>query len=332
MIEFSTYQEHNLDSDPIVILPCSHFYSISTMDQSFQMESAYQKKGDDFIKTQTLFAGHIDPKPRSCPDCRAVIHSVFRYGRVINFAELNSLERKHSMEIKSTLEKYSSFFESTKIDALEELVVMVKKGPMHCVFEACAGSAQVEVKEPPVKLLITAMKLLAEKHANISKKAGDKNYKKSCVILRSCIEICNDTNSHRSGCEVRLMLASILLKFGSLMMVEGVKAEKDEILNWIINHEVDFKDMKKHALELKQQDLAAERAVVIKAMNVVEGYDYGGSWSSHWYECPNGHLYFIGECGGAMAESKCIECGAPVGGSSHRLLATNRPARSEALL
>jgi hypothetical protein len=71
------------------------------------------------------------------------------------------------------------------------------------------------------------------------------------------------------------------------------------------------------ALELKQ---------VYEAMSTIQGYDYGGSASSHWYECPNGHAYFIGECGGAMQESRCNECGAPVGGTSHHLLASNRPA------
>ena len=28
-----------------------------------------------------------------------------------------------------------------------------------------------------------------------------------------------------------------------------------------------------------------------------------------WYQCPNGHAYVIGECGLAMIESRCPECG-----------------------
>ncbi|CAK0864128.1 unnamed protein product, partial [Prorocentrum cordatum] len=49
----------------------------------------------------------------------------------------------------------------------------------------------------------------------------------------------------------------------------------------------------------------------------------GRSGAGHWFACPNGHPYFIGECGGAMQESRCPECGARVGGGSHRLLADN---------
>ncbi|KAL4853487.1 NFX1-type zinc finger-containing protein 1 [Chlorella vulgaris] len=50
--------------------------------------------------------------------------------------------------------------------------------------------------------------------------------------------------------------------------------------------------------------------------------------AGHWFTCPQGHLYVIGECGGAMQQSRCPECGATVGGSSHRLAAGNTAATS----
>lgn len=50
---------------------------------------------------------------------------------------------------------------------------------------------------------------------------------------------------------------------------------------------------------------------------IIQHSAYGGSWNDHWYTCPNGHLYFIGNC---------LECGAEVGGGGHRLLGTNRSA------
>ena len=43
-----------------------------------------------------------------------------------------------------------------------------------------------------------------------------------------------------------------------------------------------------------------------------------------WYQCPKGHAYTIGECGLAMVESRCPECGEKIGGSDHKLLKTNR--------
>jgi hypothetical protein len=64
---------------------------------------------------------------------------------------------------------------------------------------------------------------------------------------------------------------------------------------------------------------------VVRAMSI-DGYNYGTSASSHWYECPNGHPYFIGDCGRAMQESTCNECSAQIGGILHQLLATYQPA------
>lgn len=51
---------------------------------------------------------------------------------------------------------------------------------------------------------------------------------------------------------------------------------------------------------------------------------YNGSSQGHCFVCPNGHPYFIGECGGGNQISKCPDCGAPVGGTSHSLTTGNR--------
>lgn len=57
-----------------------------------------------------------------------------------------------------------------------------------------------------------------------------------------------------------------------------------------------------------------ERQKIVTAMGMSQG---------HWFKCPQGHIYAIGECGGAMEESDCPECGSRVGGTNHRLLETN---------
>ena len=61
----------------------------------------------------------------------------------------------------------------------------------------------------------------------------------------------------------------------------------------------------------------AERAEIVKAVGLAKG---------HWFKCPNGHIYCIGECGGAMEEAKCPECGAKIGGQQHALTASNQLA------
>ena len=41
----------------------------------------------------------------------------------------------------------------------------------------------------------------------------------------------------------------------------------------------------------------AERNEIVKAM---------GLRSGHWYKCPRGHVYAIGDCGGAVTVSLCF--------------------------
>ncbi|XP_029997116.1 E3 ubiquitin-protein ligase rnf213-alpha-like isoform X2 [Sphaeramia orbicularis] len=36
-----------------------------------------------------------------------------------------------------------------------------------------------------------------------------------------------------------------------------------------------------------------------------------------WYSCPNGHPVTIGECGQPMQKSRCVDCGAEIGGNNH---------------
>ena len=62
---------------------------------------------------------------------------------------------------------------------------------------------------------------------------------------------------------------------------------------------------------------AKEKEMIIRALDAKPG---------SWYKCSNGHVYNIGQCGGAMVESQCPECKAPIGGHSHRLHSDNTHA------
>ncbi|XP_065913575.1 NFX1-type zinc finger-containing protein 1-like isoform X1 [Dysidea avara] len=60
-----------------------------------------------------------------------------------------------------------------------------------------------------------------------------------------------------------------------------------------------------------------EKMEIVKAVGLSKG---------HWFKCPNGHYYCIGECGGAMQVAKCPECNASIGGMRHQLTAGNQHA------
>lgn len=46
----------------------------------------------------------------------------------------------------------------------------------------------------------------------------------------------------------------------------------------------------------------------------------------HWFKCRNGHIYAIGECGGARQASQCPECKTDIGGLNYRVAAGNELA------
>ncbi len=60
-----------------------------------------------------------------------------------------------------------------------------------------------------------------------------------------------------------------------------------------------------------------ERVQIVNAL----GYPRG-----HWFKCPNGHIYVIGNCGGAMQRRKCPDCDALIGGENHTLERNNELA------
>ncbi|KAF4662628.1 hypothetical protein FOL47_006168, partial [Perkinsus chesapeaki] len=65
-----------------------------------------------------------------------------------------------------------------------------------------------------------------------------------------------------------------------------------------------------------------ERREINSAMQAERGVL--GAAAGHWYACPNGHPYFIADCGGANQITQCPECNASIGGRSYRMEQGNR--------
>ena len=60
-----------------------------------------------------------------------------------------------------------------------------------------------------------------------------------------------------------------------------------------------------------------EKVQIVEAIGLKQG---------HWFKCPQGHIYAIGDCGGAMETSRCPECNAVIGGQNHHLEENNELA------
>ncbi|XP_044530479.1 E3 ubiquitin-protein ligase RNF213 [Gracilinanus agilis] len=51
---------------------------------------------------------------------------------------------------------------------------------------------------------------------------------------------------------------------------------------------------------------------------LAQAKNWQGLETVHWYLCPNGHPCSVGECGAPMERSRCVDCGARIGGENHK--------------
>ncbi|OWZ11359.1 hypothetical protein PHMEG_00015630 [Phytophthora megakarya] len=160
--------------------------------------------------------------------------------------------------------------------------------------------------------------------------------------------------------EAQLILVQILLSGGEEKLSESVQTEKEraarekavvdiaseadnnlgslELLrseSFQSKHRQTLQDLRRRLLNIVHrarnasfyQDVSMEE---MKAIKTAMQAEFSGS--GHWYRCENGHSYTIGECGMAMEQTRCPECGAPVGGANHSFVeGTERDTRMDSL-
>lgn len=332
LITFAKYEDHDVDEEPIIVLPCKHFFTTSTLDGHLEIDRVYEtdELGKPLKGLKPLSGIDVSEKPKQCPECRCVIHSVRRYGRVLRLAELRSLERKHMMMVNQALLILSKRVERTwddrTVNKLRELEREIRKSPMRRVFEACRGAVAMDTSPPPSAPLIRCIELQGIVFCARISAYNDDNFQKARATYEEAIAIADASFSSRSGAQLRIALGSLIAKFCD--DVNRAQAMVFPLLDWVIDHHVQFQDLVdcSNALKVKltKEYKINELRQILESVSSIGGYDYGGSASSHWFECRNGHPYYIGECGRAMEKSRCIECNEPVGGSSHTLLSSNR--------
>ena len=165
LIEGLTYTDINVDEDPIIFLECGHFYPRTFMDSFFELEQSYQPDG-----------GIVSDRPKSCPDCRSVIGSIYRYGRVIKNIELNVLERKHAVSIEAHLKKTTDIPAPQRKDKLVKIMKLVKISPKRRVYEAASrkSSGSVDCPKPSPDRLLRVYKALVKCYLDLVAEGSSK--------------------------------------------------------------------------------------------------------------------------------------------------------------
>ena len=114
-VEFTTYAEIDLCRDPIIMLPCKHFYSRSFLDGYMEINTAYTM--DQNAQFAEIIPSNASTShSKHCPECRMPISKIHRYGRVTKRALLDIMLR--GMIIRSQIEyiKVSREFDELEIE------------------------------------------------------------------------------------------------------------------------------------------------------------------------------------------------------------------------
>ena len=215
------------------------------------------------------------------------------------------------------------FFIEVQIDIIETLLDLIQAAP-RSAKPVTPKPEQVDdptIAQPPKEVIYMNQPLLADVLDRAKR-----------IILSVVTRKRFSVDDHRSFLdEIRrldLIRAFYLLRSApkylkSIPESEDSKLEEGLLKNVArLNHEEEMK--LKQMLETTSNKLNtglgisdAERQQILQAVGLKRG---------HWFKCPQGHIYVIGQCGGAMEESTCPECGSGIGGQNHRVRSDNQLA------
>ena len=285
-------------------------------------------------------------KPKSCPRCRRSIHSVLRYGNIIkqNCAEVDVVKRKiacqkqalkeeaQSIRVKLTSHMPRSFIENLgkkREDILHIAKVLLS---FHETLKDISGQFQwpLGVNEKERNILFKKYKERIEKIAkrSVISEQEHEEFVAELERFRLIVEFWkmteNDNVIHHEKIQQdkkqqedpipELTPFDVQVEIDKMKQIfQSCRVLTPDDTNYI-------KTILKKSTEISKLPgiSEAERKMIVETMNF--------SKKGHWYKCPKGHIYVIGECGGAMEKSECPECGAVIGGTRHQLTQGNTVA------
>lgn len=124
-----TLAENPCDSDPVVVLKCSHVFAVSELDNWLGLQLVYEKEsnGTGWMGCLPLNAGVLDP-PRACPLCKVPIREIFRYGRLLAKSALESVNKKYLPYVEGRQMRLDSEIEhASSVERLKRLVKDAEK-------------------------------------------------------------------------------------------------------------------------------------------------------------------------------------------------------------
>ena len=318
-----------------MVLSCGHASTVSNLDSYLELSRVYDLSSGSAIP---LSSGIGDPK--GCMYCRTPISGLFRYGRITGKLFLGESLRKFMRFSDAQLSDFELQVSEIEQGHKSPLPLLKKvarlqeklRSPVKRVTELATASCRGDISQvisiglptanewPALRLEIAVCRLRFAEWNKKKKLDSIFSYKGINKVIRRLQEL-----------KLGRGEALALIARAKFRLVQNCLSEARDDLNLVIqspNEAISGGPIGNVARELLKYVQAGGEVTVASILQAAGGGNGGWYHGSHTFTCPNGHFYVIGDCGGAMTESKCPECGAAIGGGSHTLRADNINVRN----
>ncbi|XP_038069894.1 NFX1-type zinc finger-containing protein 1-like [Patiria miniata] len=324
---------------------CGHVIEVSGLDQWMKQTdhspSEFADGNDADRPVDAEEPTSVSIQLKSCPKCKTPIRRSTRYGSIIN-KMLEDIERVKSQvigesdqnnqrkrEIKSMLSevKESRPFNEKSVDTIAKPLRSESPSLYELNLLHNQTNFAIEVVKLDKRLAQKVMEsLLYLQTATNTKQVARRLFNPARPFRGTEQELLDFPNELR-----RLNLCIDACEFTDVLQtsqsgIEELKSQMKKVNQLLLSGKPLTSDGELETTELLQKigksvgGLGVSeqtKVMIVKAMGLSKG---------HWYKCPNGHVYAIGECGGAMQSAKCPACQAEIGGASHQLASGNSVA------
>ena len=345
--------EDDPDARFVQLLDCKHMFEVNSLDQwmemgvdegniklkecpkcktlirkSFRYGTIIRRVMDDINQVKEVIIGDAwemeERKDKALNTIEKIDQMVISMDCVekrdnINYDFIKDLRLAFSMNkykcIRSTVHLSQMLKEANNIDAVNAVTNKIN------LFEKLLHLPKILEKKTLSKIDEAFLKSLAhvklfimEKHLNDEQQFNDalNEIRRLHLFLNVMLtkQVLAESKANDEERELMLKTDKIIVEQHHTILLEGKKLD-DAVIDVSMKELKDLTERNRINSVLTDK----ERMMIVSA---VKGVKKGA-----WYKCPNGHVYAIGDCGGATVKSRCPECKGVIGGVNHALVEGN---------